>query len=70
MNDAPYKPGRRSLADRRPALKFVAVKLDEEAALALEALERALVGSRVRGKTSVVLRKLILDAHSKLIKQG
>jgi hypothetical protein len=52
-------------APPRARLKSITFKLDEETAVALERVEQALGGPDLRGRTSAVLRRLILEADRK-----
>ena len=52
-------------APHRAELKSITFKLDEETAAALERVERVFGGPDLRGRTSAVLRRLILEADRK-----
>lgn len=58
------KLGRPSNSDsrERAQLRSITFKVDEETAGMLEQLEREMVGAKIRGRTSIVLRQLIRDA--------
>lgn len=56
------KLGRRFKSDKSPKAKMITVKLDAETADALEVLKADLGDGYLVGKTSIVIRKLILDA--------
>ncbi len=56
------KLGRRFKNDTSAPTKIISVKLDTDTLGALEALKADLGDGYITGKTSIVIRKLILDA--------
>lgn len=56
------KPGRPWSEEPREALTKITFKVDDETLQALKDLEAA-AGANIRGRRSVVLRQLILDAR-------
>lgn len=66
LDDTKLKTGRPSNGENREILGSVTFKVDEETRRALDQLVKlATGGSKVKGMTSAVLRKLILDAAAK-----
>ncbi len=65
LDRAAKKTGRPRRGEERGEMDKVVFRIDAETRIALEELERG-VGAAVRGRRSVLLRRLILEAHKKL----
>lgn len=64
------RPGRPKRSEPKPgALSKVTFKLDAATAQALADLEAATGEPAIRGRTSKLLRKLILDAHRAILEK-